>query len=180
MKQILFLFSVLLLVSCASVPDAVVQDKGSISSSLGVNESEIFYVDSVVFTVLPSHQNYARFELGVFVLTQTTVHVLRYSDDNKNLYPEVAIPHSSLGYAGVATRGAFKHLQQLRLQAGNAVVALNFASSISAEAGYKERTQKAVSALKALGISASHDAPWVLPNVAKEWRLSTPLIINPS
>lgn len=142
--------------------------------------SKIIFADAVVFTALSSHQQYSRFELGVFALTQTAVHVLRYSVSSGSLYTEVEIPLSSLGYAGVATRGAFKHLQQLRLQAGNAVVALNFDSSISAEAGYKERTQKAIAALKSLGVSVAPDAPWVLPNVAKEWELTAPLIINPS
>lgn len=178
MKKLLTAVFILTIVGCTSIPKKAESDLGGIAAALDIDASEILYKDAVAYTITTPGEQYARFQLGIYVQTSDHVMFARYSEKTGKLLKEVKLPFNVISYSGVATRGMFNHLQQLRLLAVDKVFSVNFSNSSDAEAGYKERTQRAVTKLKEVGMVVKEDAPWVYPSSTKDWPLVLPLIIN--
>jgi hypothetical protein len=178
-RNIVFIVFAFLIVSCASVPDSVVQDRLKSASVAGILENEIIHTDAVGYTLMQLDKHNSQFKLGVYVLSPNKIYILNYSDNNGSLSKEIEVPLKYLDYVGLATTGAANHLQQLRLHVAGKAIVLNFASSSDNYAGYKERTGQAVSALRQQGVTVQAGAPFVMPGSFDEWILTVPLIINP-
>lgn len=178
MKPLLTTIPLLILLGCTSIPKETETDIGGIASVLGIDASQILYKDAVAYAITEPGEQYARFELGMYIQTSDQVMFARYSEKSGKLFKEVKLPFTAIRYAGVATRGMFNHLQQLRFLVADRVISVNFNNSSDAEAGYKERTQNAVNKLKEKGVLIAEDSPWVYPSSTKDWSLTLPLIIN--
>lgn len=151
------------------------QDKSGIAERLGLSPDDVIFYDAVAFTVVPTTVKFAKFKLGILALSKDSLYLASYTGSSLTL--DAKLPLNSIQFSGIATRGAFKHLQQLRLEVSGSAVAVNFSNSSDAEAGYKERTQRGVVALEQLGVTVLPKVVWVLPNIAEDWHLTVPLLL---
>ena len=149
--------------ACHSTPPITPeQARVNTLKELGLDPALVVSQDHVRYAIGSASARPTAFKSGLYVQTQTDLHLFRNKETGKALEQDVSFPLQKLRYATVE-HFMFTDLKQLELGAPSGVIAVSFNDQADGMAGDAEKTDAAYAALTNAGVPAGKPAGRVWP-----------------
>jgi len=164
MPRILFYAVVAaVLAACHSTPPITPeQARASMLKELGLDPDSVVHQEHVRYAIGAGGARPTAFRSGLYVQTQTELHLFRHKGTGKDLEQDVSFPLEKLQYATLEN-WMFSDLKQLELGAPPGLIAVSFHDQADGMAGDPEKTDSAYAALVKAGVRAGKPAGRVWP-----------------